>query len=249
MKKLHTIAIVAVIALSALTSKVNAQTSLTNVVVKYPWANSVTAGLTLTRGNSQSLLASIKYLATKKTPVNEFDLDADGTYGSSSGIANNETIHGSAQWNYLVSDRFYGYMKADGLHDGIADIKYRFTITAGAGYYFIKSPQTTLAGEVGPGVVTERLEDTDDTFATLRLAERFEHKFISSNARIYESVELLPQVNKLSNYLVNSEVGAESAISKSISLSICLDDYYNSEPASMRKRNDIKLVSGVTYNF
>lgn len=239
----------AAIILSALTPKVNAQTSLTNVVVKYPWANSITAGLTLTRGNSQSLLASIKYLTTKKTPVNEFDFDADGSYGSSSGVATTETLHGSGQWNHLFTDRFFGYLRADALHDGIADIKYRFTLTAGAGYYFIKTPQTTLAGEVGPGVVTERLDTTDDTFATLRLAERFEHKFTGNNARIYESVELLPQVDKVSNYLLNSEIGAEAAISKSVSLSVCLDDFYNSEPASDRKRNDVKLVSGVTYTF
>ena len=36
---------------------------LTNVVIiKYPWESSITAGLSLTRGNSQSLLASIKFV-------------------------------------------------------------------------------------------------------------------------------------------------------------------------------------------
>jgi putative salt-induced outer membrane protein YdiY len=253
MKKITIITIVAAIILTALTSKVtaqtNAQTSLTNVVVKYPWNSSITAGVSLTRGNSDSLLATIKYLTSRKTPVNEFDFDADAAYGSANGVANNETLHGSAQWNHLFSDRFFGYLRADGLHDGIAEIKYRFVGTAGAGYYFIKTAQTTLAGEVGPGVVTERLGDTDDTFATIRFAERGEHKFDGHGARIWESVEYLPQVNKTSNYLVNSEVGAEAAMAKNLSLSICLDDYFNSDPADGRQKNDVKLVSGVTYSF
>jgi putative salt-induced outer membrane protein YdiY len=252
MKKTIALTIVAAAFLTALTSKVTAQTaqtSLTNAVIKYPWENSITAGLSLTRGNSQSLLATIKYLADKKTPVNEYDLDADGAYGSASGVANNETLHGSAQWNHLFSERFFGYLKADGLHDGIADIKYRFVGSAGAGYYFIKTAQTTLAGEVGPSVVTERLGDTDDTFAALRLAEHSEHKFIGHGARIWQSEELLPQINRPQNYLLNSEVGAEAAMAKNLSLSVCLDDYLNSEPAAGRKRNDVKLVSGVTYSF
>ncbi len=38
-------------------------------------------------------------------------------------------------------------------------------------------------------------------------------------------------------------------MAKNLSLSACLDDYLNSEPAPGRKRNDVKLVSGVTYTF
>lgn len=255
MKKTTIITILATIVLTVLTSKVNAQTNVANagltnvVIIKYPWESSITAGLSLTRGNSQSLLASIKFVTDKKTPINEYNFDADAAYGSASGVANNETLHGSAQWNRLFSERLFGYLRADGLHDGIADIKYRFVGTVGAGYYFIKTTQTMLAGEVGPGVVTERLGNTDDTFATLRIAERFEHKFTSHGARIWESVELLPQIDKPQNYLLNSEVGAEAAMAKNLSLSVCLDDYFNSQPASGRKRNDVKLVSGVTYSF
>jgi len=184
----------------------------TNAVITYPWQNSITAGLSLTRGNSQSLLASLKVTGDKKTPVNEYSLDADGAYGSANSVPNNETLHGFGQWNHLFSDRWYGDLRAEGLHDGIADLKYRGTFTAGAGYYFIKDAASTLAGEV-------------------------------------ESVEYLPQVDKWANYLVNAEVGAESALYKNVSLQICVDDYYNSEPASGRRRDDLKLISGITYNF
>jgi putative salt-induced outer membrane protein YdiY len=217
--------------------------------VKYPWHSTVTAGLTLTRGNSDSLLAAAKFFTDKKTPVNEFSLGADATYGSSSGTANNESYHGFGQWNHLFSDRGYGYLRGEGLHDGIADIKYRATLTAGLGYYFIKEASTTLAGEVGPGAVLERIGTEDNDFTTLRLAERFEHKFNENKARVWQNVELLPQVDKPSDYLVNAEIGVESALSKSLSLQVFLDDGYNSQPATGRKRNDAKLVSGITYNF
>lgn len=233
------------LAASAQTSQVTS----TNAVIKYPWQSSITAGLTLTRGNSQSTLTSVKAVSDKKTPVNEYSLDADGAYGSSSGVANNETVHGFAQWNHLFTEKWYGFLRGEGLHDGIAEVKYRGTFTTGAGYYFIKNAVNTLAGEVGPGFVTQRVGTVDNNFATLRVAERGEHKFSRNAARIWETVEYLPEVDKFSNYLINAEVGAESALYKNVSLQVCADDNFNSQPASDRRRNDVKLVSGITYNF
>jgi putative salt-induced outer membrane protein YdiY len=251
MKKLITIIVAAagIMAASAETSTNSTTNGVAVAAVKYPWISSITAGLSLTRGNSSSELASLKFLSDKKTPVNEYSLDADGAYGSANGVQNNDSVHGFTQWNHLFSERLFGYMRLEGLHDDIASVRYRATYTAGMGCYFIKETQTTLAGEVGPGIVSERVGSTDNTFATLRLAERFEHKFTDNHARVWQSVEILPQVDKLSDFLVNAEVGAEAAVAKNLSLQVCLDDNYNTEPAAGFKRNDVKLVSGVSYKF
>lgn len=219
------------------------------VVVKYPWQNTITAGLTLTRGNSDTVLTSLKYYTDKKTPINEFTIEGDGTYGSAAGIANNETLHGFSQWNHLFSPSWYSYLRAEGLHDGIAQVKYRATLTSGLGYYFIKNTNTTLSAESGPGIVIERVGIADNTYATMRVAQRFEHKFNVNASRIWETVEFLPQIDKPSDYLVNAEIGAESAIYKQVSLQICLDDNFNSQPALGLKRNDVKIVSGISYKF
>ncbi len=217
--------------------------------IKYPWNSMATAGLTLTRGNSDTLLATAKIASGKKTPVNEFSLGADIAYGSASGIENNNTYHAFGQWNHLFSEKWYDYVRDEGLHDGIAQVKYRFTVTAGMGYYFIKQTNTTLTTEVGPGVVVERTGAIDNTYATLRLGEHFEHKFNKNSARIWQTVEVLPQVDKPSDYLVNFEIGIESALYRSVNLQVYLDDNYNSQPAVDFRRNDTKLVSGISYKF
>ena len=59
------------------------------------------------------------------------------------------TSRGFAQYNRLFTERVFGYLRLDGLHDAIADIEYRFTFSPGVGYYFIKNAQTTLSGEAG----------------------------------------------------------------------------------------------------
>lgn len=216
---------------------------------KYPWESSVAVGLALTRGNSETLLFTAGLETTRKTPVNEFDLGVNGGYGENNSVKSEDLIHAFGQWNHLFSERAYGYVHADGLRDGVADLNYRFTLSPGAGYYFIKEKNTTLAGEVGPGVVFQELGNSESTFATLRLAERFEHKFNTGGARVWQALEFLPQVDRLDNYLVNFEVGVESALSKNLSLQVVLDDNFDSRPAANRLKNDVKLVSGIKYKF
>ena len=160
------------------------------------WDSSISAGLSLTKGNSDTLLTTVTFKTRRKTAEDELTFGADGSYGENDNVKNNETLHGVGQYNHLFSERFYGYLNAEGLHDGIADLNYRFTISPGAGYYLLKETNTTLAVEAGPGLIVQRLGGVDTTYATLRLAEQFEHK-LDNGARVWEKVEFLPQVNKL----------------------------------------------------
>ena len=87
-----------------------------------------------------------------------------------------------------------------------------------------------------------------DSFATVRLAERFEHKF-NGVARLWQNVEILPQVDEFDNYIVNFEIGIEAAISKRFSLKTYLQDSYQNQPAADRQKNDLKIISGISYKF
>ena len=212
------------------------------------WESSLSAGFSLTRGNSDTLLTTGAFKTRTKRPENEFMFGVDGAYGESDSVKNNEMLHGVSQYNHLFGERFYGFLNAEGLHDGIADLQYRFALSPGAGYYFVKTTNTTFAGELGPGLITQRLGGVDTTYSSLRLAERFERK-VNNGARIWQRAEILPQVDKLNNFLVNAEVGAEAGFTKTLSLRITVLDNYVNQPAPGRKDNDVKLISGVVYRF
>ncbi len=212
------------------------------------WESSLSAGLSLTKGNSDTLLTTLAFKTHKKTQENEFIFGVDGSYGENNSVKNNETLHEVSQYNHLFGKRFYGFFNLDGLHDGIADLQYRFTLSPGAGYYFVKTTNTTFAGEIGPGLICQRLGEVDTTYASLRLAERFEHK-LNNGSRVWEKAEFLPQVNKLENFLVNAEIGAEAALNKTFSLRVALQDNFVNQPAPGRKDNDVKLISSLVYKF
>jgi putative salt-induced outer membrane protein YdiY len=213
-----------------------------------PWQSSATLGLSLTRGNSDTVLFTGNVKTQKKGPQDEWAFGADGAYGENNSVKNNESLHGFGQYNRLFNDRWFGYARVDALHDGIADVAYRVALSPGIGYYFIKEKDTSLAAEVGPGVVFEKRGGIEKTYATLRVAERFEHKF-SDHARLWQSAEFLPEVKNFGNYLLNVEVGVAAALTKKIELTVMLQDNYASRPAAGRKSNDLKLISGITYKF
>jgi len=221
----------------------------TNAVVTIQQGtNPAAAGLTYTRGNSDILLFTAKIQSQKKDLLNEWLLEADATYGENDSVNNADSLHGSAQYNRIFSDRFYGFDNADALHDGIQNLKYRASMSPGAGYYFIKDKSSDLVGEIGPSGVAEDRGDETDYFLSLRVAEHFDQK-LSDSAKLWEKAEFIPEVNKPANYIMNVEVGMETAITRKISLQLTLDDAYVNRPAAGRTDNDVKLVSGIAYKF
>jgi putative salt-induced outer membrane protein YdiY len=220
------------------------------------WQTSATVGLTIARGNADTTLFSFSVASEKKWTNNDLKLGADLLYGTSrtpGESTSSETAdrdHGFSQWNHTFSDRFFGYLGVEALHDGIADIQYRFTIGPGAGYYFIKNKKLDFSVEGGPAYIAEKLDSTSSSYATMRVAEKL-HYQISDHAKLWETIEFLPQVDHFDNYIVNAEIGIEAALNKSnrLALRTVLDDSYDNIPAPDRLKNDLKLIAGITYKF
>jgi putative salt-induced outer membrane protein YdiY len=131
----------------------------------------------------------------------------------------------------------------------VASLAYRVTVSPMAGYYFIKTTNSFLSGEIGPSLVDEKYFDQSaSTYWGARLGERGEHKF-AGGAKVWESVEYIPKVDDFNNYLVNAEAGVSAPISKSLSLTLVMDDTYKSVPATGKEKNDFKLLAGLSYHF
>jgi len=215
---------------------------------KYPWKNSVSAGLSLARGNKNTTMFNADFQTDKKTPFDEYHFGLGMAYGEQNAVETVNNYKEFGQWNHLFTSRFFGYLRTEGLHDSIASLDYRLTLGPGVGYYLIKGTNTTLAVETGGAYEFQRLGGEDQSFVTARLAERFEHK-INGRARLWQSVEIQPQVDIMENYVINFEIGAEAAITKSFSLKTYFDDTYANRPAADHLKNDAKLVAGVSYKF
>lgn len=212
------------------------------------WDTSAAIGLSYTSGNSDTLTVNGNVQASKKWDKNELNLGADITYGESEGTKNADSYGAYAQYNRLFTERIFGYARLQGLHDGIADLDYRVTLSPGAGYYFIKNEKTSLRAEVGPGVVFEKLAGEEDTYFTIRFAERWDQK-LNDRVKLWQGLEYLPDVEDWGKYVVNFEIGIEASLTKHLSQRTYFQDTYNSRPAPGREQNDLKLVAALAYKF
>jgi len=233
------------------------------------WETSAAAGVTVSGGNTKSTQYTLSANSTRKWSKDEALLGAQAGYAKSTVVKRadgepdekNRTegyIKGFSQWNHLFTERVYGGLRLDALNDDVADISYRFTLSPLAGYYFIKDKATTLAVEFGPSLVHEKVGGEEDTYAGLRLAERFEHKF-STGARIWQSTEIVPQIDEFKNFIATSEIGAEAPLTKKLSVRLVLQHVYDSDTAEAgvttggdqryKLKNDTKLIGALAYKF
>lgn len=216
---------------------------------KPQWETNASVGFTLTQGNNDTLLATASILGLKKWEMNELSLGADASIGEVEGVKNNETLRGFSQYNRLfTNDRSYALVNTSILHDAIADVDYRFTVSPGLGHYFYKEDKFELSGELGPGFVSENVGGVSDQYMSLRVAESAKYK-ISERARLWQRVEYVPQVDQFSNYLIVAEIGVDSDLTEKLGLRLTIQDMFDNEPAAGRKSNDLKVISSLRYKF
>ena len=209
------------------------------------WDSNLQVGLNLTDGNSETLTLNTGLTAERGDDDENTKLGVEYNYGETQSKTTVQNIQAYAKEKRVFSGDTYGYADANYLHDDIADIKYRFIVGIGIGQYLLRNDATTLGVEFGLAWISEDVGKTDNIFG-LRFGQNFEHK-ISDNARIFESIEFLPEANDWDNYLINFEAGVEAAINSDLSLRVVIEDRYDNTPAGGRDENDIALVAGLSY--
>lgn len=219
------------------------------------WKTTAGVNVAVNKGNSDTLLAGANILALKKWDKNELSAGADAVYGNTRDLNTGDRTttaqnYGAAlQYNRLVTDRWYFLGRADARQDRVADIKYRVSLSPGAGYYFIKNDKTTLSGELGPGIVFEQFDNGPSAeYFTFRAGEKFTHKF-NDKVRFIQEADITPKVDEPENYVFNFSGTLEADLTEKLAVRLTLQDTYRSEPAPGRKENDLRLLAGIAYKF
>ena len=214
------------------------------------WETSAAAGLTLTRGNSDTLLVSVSLDTKRKWERSEVAFGISGGYGENNSVENTKFVTGFGDYHWLINERFYTGLHVDGNYDGIASLDYRIRISPLVGYYVIKTTNTSLNFEAGPALVMERYShQPEENYWAARLGERFEQK-ITASTKLWQSLDYVARVDEWSDkYVVTGEIGIDTAITKKWSLRTLFQDIYDSRPAKDHKHNDLRLIAGTAYKF
>ena len=211
-----------------------------------PWDTSIYSGLALTHGTVDSLTVNAGIRAVGSWTDKEAILFADYLYGETQSATTNNAFRAGMQWNFLVSDRVFVGLGSGFLFDEVADVDYRVNLAPSIGYYLIKTDATKLTLEVGPGYTWEKQGGVSRDFFGYRAAERFEHVF-ANGARIYQTLEYMPESNDFSSYLLAAEAGLEVPLTSKLKWRLAARDVYDSTPSAGRDENDLTFLTGLSY--
>ena len=221
---------------------------------KMAWHGDFNAGLSLTRGNSQTLTLNGGASATKLLPSDEFRFGINGAYGltdwNKAGEATSaENVAGFGDYKHLFSDRFFGDLRADLSHDDVASVQNREIIGPAVGYYFIKTDASRLSASAGGAYEHQRIDHQDENFFVVRFDERGERSW-GKKVKVWEEIQYLPKVDDfVGNYLLISEAGIDVAMTSHLALRVMGQDTYNSRPAHHRYHNDLALTTSLVWKY
>jgi putative salt-induced outer membrane protein YdiY len=234
MKKLMPVILSAVLALSSIRAEAGTD----------GFETSLSLGVTLNQGNTDSSLGNASLLTERKTDERELRAGAEFVYGEVDGEKSAESGRAFIGLKEILRERLYGSADSSAMYDPIADVKYRAIAALGIGYFLIKDEAASLSVDVGPAYVWEKVGGATDDYLAIRFAERYD-RALSDTAKVWQSLEYIPEADDFNNYLLMGEVGVEAALNTRLSLRLVYKVIYDNEPAPDTKKSDRQLVAGL----
>jgi putative salt-induced outer membrane protein YdiY len=121
-----------------------------------PWTGSVSAGMTLRSGGTDTLDAALEVSAVRKWTDRTLTLSALGSYGEVESEATARRLKGAAKLQLYPRDRLYYFIAAGAEHDAGRALDLRLNASGGIGYDFITGETRSLSAEIGLDVAWER---------------------------------------------------------------------------------------------
>lgn len=215
--------------------------------------HTLSLGANLTDGNSETLTANAAWLSEgEKDQLGSVRLGLEGNYGETTTDDVDEvTVENAkafANAKKTLSEKAFVYTDASVTYDDIAAVDYRAILSIGPGVYLMKDDRASLFVEAGPAYVWEDVGGVSDDYLSLRVAQRYD-RALSETAKVWQSLEYIPEVDEFDSYLLNTEIGIEAAVNARLSLRLVAQSKYNSTPAEGFEKNDLSLIAGLSLSL
>ncbi|MDP8229868.1 MAG: DUF481 domain-containing protein [Candidatus Gorgyraea atricola] len=217
------------------------------------WKRNVSVGYNKSSGNTDSseLNASL-FVSRNRVHVDEITLKGDIYYSSSDKKMDAQKWNGSGRYAFSFGQKkkWYHFYKLEADHDRFANIDYRLLPNTGLGYWFHDTDSMKLMMEAAGGYEhTEYRDATEETKETVFISRGFLEKTLFENAKISQDVFFYPVIDDFSDYRLHSETVFTNPVSDKLALNVSVIDDYDSKPAGDTKKNDLRVLTSLTYSF
>jgi putative salt-induced outer membrane protein YdiY len=228
------------------------------------WSGLLDTGLSLTRGNSESLTYNLSGKAARVTDLDKISVYTTAIYTDSTVDHINSTtahaIRGGIRGDLNVGDKFFVFGFTDFEYDQFQDLDLRNVVGGGLGYHIISTKATTFdvfaggdydqdffgaiaatATAPATAAVTRKTGEVD-------LGETFNAK-INNRTTITQQFSLYPNVSNTGSYRFQFDTSAATKLKNWLSWQVTYSDRFLSDPLPGFKKNDLILSTGVRLTF
>ena len=217
------------------------------------WSGFLDTGLSVTRGNSDTLNFSLAGQAVRKSSRDTITAYAtsifanNGTGGTTTTTAN--AIGGGLRVDLDVRDRLYVFGLADFYHDEFQQLDLRNILAGGLGYHVVKT-KPTVFDVYGGGAFNQSYYSTPPSRKTgeIMAGEYLSHSF-STRTTFSERFEFFPNISDTGAYRFTFDAHAVTKINRWFGWQVSFGDLYVSNPPTGIKKNDLILSTGLRMTF
>ena len=224
------------------------------------WAALVDAGLSFTRGNSDSTNFALTGKAARTTKRTKISLYSTEIYARSklAGVSNTtaSAIRGGARVDVNLRGRSFAFGLADFEHDRFQDLDLRSVLGGGLGYHLIKEKDRTF--DVFGGLTYNQEyysqpfsppnPSTTRKTAEFVLGETLATK-LGSRTTLAEQFNFFPNLSDTGDYRLQLDATAATKIKNWLSWQVTLSDRYVSRPLLGLKDNDVLFTTGLRLTY
>ena len=214
------------------------------------WNGSLTAGLALTRGNSDTTNFALGFGASRTTARDKFGVYAASLYATDSTDGESRTtsnvLRGGLRYDYNFTDRWFGYVFTDLEHNELQNLDLRLVLGGGAGYHAIRTERAELDVFGGIAWNKEFFELGEDRSSAEGLVGQSLLWKLGPRTALKEQFVVFPNMSDGGQYRLNFDTTLTTDITRRIGWHLTVSDRYLSNPPLGFERNDLLMTTGVT---
>jgi putative salt-induced outer membrane protein len=224
------------------------------------WSGKGQAGYVMSRGNSKTDSANVKFDMNLLRNDWKHNLSIDGLFGRSAGITSAERWDGRLQSNYQYSLHMFSFAALSYQDDRFSGFQYQASASGGLGYKFFDSDTTKLSAQIGVGyrslrpellikdangAVIDRIPQQTQTEVVGTAGVDFSHQFNTSTRLI----DKMNAESGSSNTSIRNDLSLEVKMNSRLSLAAGFSVVENTKPPAGLKRTDTLTTLNLVYAF
>lgn len=217
------------------------------------WSGSFDAGLSLTRGNSETATLALGANAVRETARDKTSAYFTSLYATNKTTGNSITtadaIRGGVRYELNLRERAFAFGFGDAESDEFQMLDLRLVLGGGLGYYAKKTKLTQFQIFGGASVNKEFFSNnTRRTSGELLIGEEFSNK-LSDRITFAQRFVLFPNLSDRGAFRATFDSSLVTKLNRWLDWKVTLSDRYLSNPTGIAKKNDLLLTTGVRVSF